>query len=76
VQAEIVALLRQQIAAGLALILVTHDFGVVAGLADRVAVMRAGRVVEEGAVHGILAAPCHEYTQALLAAVPVISAVA
>jgi oligopeptide transport system ATP-binding protein len=70
VQAEIVALLREQVAAGLALILVTHDFGVVAGVADRVIVMRAGRVVEEGRVRTLLTAPRHDYSRALLAAVP------
>ena len=70
VQAGIVALLREQVAAGLALILVTHDFGVVAGLADRVMVMRGGCVVEEGPVRALLAAPRHAYTRTLLAAVP------
>ena len=72
VQAEVVALLRERVSAGLALLLVTHDFGVVAGLADRVVVMRAGRVMEQGAVRALLASPRHEYTRGLLAAVPVL----
>ncbi len=53
-----------------AVVLITHDLGVVAGLADRVAVMYAGRVVEEGAVRRIFKAPQHPYTQGLLACTP------
>ena len=71
VRAELLALLRQLIAErGMALIVVTHDMGVISALADDVAVMRAGRVVEQGTVDRILSAPEHEYTQALLAATP------
>jgi oligopeptide/dipeptide ABC transporter ATP-binding protein len=55
---------------GLAMLLVTHDFGVVAGVADQVAVMYGGRVVESGPVAALLARPAHPYTRALLAAVP------
>ena len=55
---------------GLAMLLVTHDFGVVAQMADRVAVMYGGRVVEEGPVAALLARPAHPYTRGLLAAVP------
>jgi oligopeptide/dipeptide ABC transporter ATP-binding protein len=55
---------------GLAMLLVTHDFGVVAHIADRVAVMYGGRVVETGPVAALLAQPAHPYTRALLAAVP------
>jgi peptide/nickel transport system ATP-binding protein len=55
---------------GLAMLLVTHDFGVVAQIADRVAVMYGGRVVETGPVAALLARPAHPYTGALLAAVP------
>lgn len=53
-----------------ALVLITHDLGVVAGLAERVLVMYAGRIVEEGGVHDIFARPLHPYTQALLASTP------
>ena len=55
---------------GLALLLVTHDLGVVAGLADRVVVMYAGRIVEEGTVDEVFTASRHPYTRALLAATP------
>jgi ABC-type dipeptide/oligopeptide/nickel transport system ATPase component len=54
----------------LALLLITHDFGVIAELADRVAVMRAGSIVEQGSVRQILRAPSHDYTRRLLSAVP------
>ncbi|MGB8326078.1 MAG: ABC transporter ATP-binding protein [Steroidobacteraceae bacterium] len=71
IQAEILALLaelkREQ---GMAVALITHDFGVVAGLADRVAVMYAGRLIEEGSVRAILESPRHPYTAALLASMP------
>jgi peptide/nickel transport system ATP-binding protein len=55
---------------GAALIWITHDLAVVAGLADRVAVMYAGRIVEEGAVDEVLDAPLHPYTRGLLDSVP------
>ncbi len=71
VQAQLLALLRQLIVErGMALIVVTHDMGVIAALADDVVVMRGGRVVEQGAVARILSTPEHEYTRALLAATP------
>ena len=71
IQAQILDLLRElQSRLNLALLLITHDFGVIAEMADRVAVMYRGRLVEEGPVRQILRAPAHEYTQALLAAVP------
>jgi len=54
----------------LALLLITHDFGVIAEMADRVAVLRGGQLVEQGPVRQILRAPSHEYTQRLLRAVP------
>jgi ABC-type dipeptide/oligopeptide/nickel transport system ATPase component len=71
IQAQMLELIRQlQAEFGLALLLITHDFGVVAEMADRVAVMRGGRIVETGPVRQILRSPSHEYTRQLLAAVP------
>ena len=71
IQAEILDLLRSlQKRMGLALLLITHDLGVVAEMADRVAVMYAGRIVEEAAVTDLFAAPSHPYTQGLLASIP------
>ena len=71
IQAQILALLaelkRDQ---GMAMVLVTHDLGVVAGVADRVAVMYGGRVVELGSVRSILKGPQHPYTEALLRSMP------
>ena len=55
---------------GTALIWITHDLSVIAGLADRVSVMYAGRIVEEGTVEEVLAAPRHPYTRGLLDSVP------
>ena len=71
IQAEILDLLREMRERfGLALLLITHDLGVVAELADRVAVMYAGRLVEEGPSRAVLDAPAHPYTRALLASLP------
>jgi ABC-type dipeptide/oligopeptide/nickel transport system ATPase component len=71
IQAQVLELLRQlQSEFGVALLLITHDFGVIAEMADRVAVMREGRIVETGPVRQILRTPSHEYTRQLLAAVP------
>jgi len=71
IQAQVLDLLRELKARfNLALLLITHDFGVIAEMADRVAVMYRGRLVEEGPVRQILRAPSHEYTRTLLAAVP------
>ncbi len=70
-QAEILALLAELRAErGLGLLLITHDFGVVAGTCDRVLVMYAGRIVEEGPTEALFAAPAHPYTAALLAGLP------
>ncbi|MGH9124300.1 MAG: ABC transporter ATP-binding protein [Acidimicrobiales bacterium] len=55
---------------GSALILITHDFGVVAGVADRVIVMYAGKIVESGTVDQVLREPAHPYTRGLLASMP------
>lgn len=55
---------------GMALLLITHDFGIVAGRADRVAVMYAGQIIEEAATAELFAHPSHPYTQGLLASVP------
>ena len=71
VQAQILALLRDlQDRLGLTYLFVTHNIGVVAYLAHRVAVMYQGHIVEHGAVEQVLAAPAHDYTRRLLAAVP------
>ncbi|WP_036970800.1 ATP-binding cassette domain-containing protein, partial [Promicromonospora kroppenstedtii] len=73
VQAGILDLLRELVAQrGTALLLVTHNMGVVADLADEVAVMSGGRIVERGPVEQVLLAPEHEYTRALLDAVPAV----
>jgi len=71
VQAEILDLLRALAAdSGTGVLLVTHNMGVVADFADRVAVMLDGEIVETGPVEEVLLRPTHEYTQRLLAAVP------
>ena len=71
IQAQVLDLLRElRDTFGLALLLITHDFGVIAEMADRVAVMFKGRLVEEGPARQVLRAPAHAYTQGLLAAVP------
>ncbi|MBR0664590.1 ABC transporter ATP-binding protein [Roseomonas hellenica] len=74
-QAQILALIRDlQHRRGTAVLFITHDFGVVAEIADRVAVMQHGRVVEQGPAVQVLEAPQHPYSQALLAAVPPLGA--
>jgi len=71
IQAQVLDLLRELKAThNLALLLITHDFGVIAEMADRVAVMHRGQLVEQGSVRQILRAPSHAYTQSLLAAIP------
>jgi len=71
IQAQVLELLRElKERFHLALLLITHDFGVIAEMADRVAVMYRGRLVETGAVRQILREPAHEYTRSLLASVP------
>ena len=71
IQAQILALLAQiQRDSGMGLVIITHDLGVVAEVADRVLVMYAGRKVEEAPVQTLFDAPQHPYTQRLLAATP------
>ena len=71
VQAQILALLRElQDELDMSILLITHDFGVVNELADRVAVMYGGRIAEEGTRTEVLGAPRHPYTQGLLRSIP------
>jgi peptide/nickel transport system ATP-binding protein len=71
IQAQILDLLRTlQTETGTAILLITHDLGVVAEMADDVAVMYAGEIVERGAVADVLAAPEHPYTVGLLGSIP------
>ena len=70
VQAQVLALLAQMKQRGTGIILISHDLSVVATLADHVAVMQGGAIVEQGPVAQVLYAPQHEYTKTLLAAVP------
>src|SRR5215212_2076153 len=70
-QAQILRLIRDlQRRRGMAVVFITHDFGVVADIADRVVVLEKGRVVESGTAEAVLRSPQHPYTKALLAAVP------
>ena len=72
IQAQILRLLADlQKELGIAMVLITHDLGVVARIADRVAVMYAGQIVEEGTAHDIFATPKHPYTQGLMRCIPV-----
>ena len=71
IQAQILELLREMKAAfNLSMLLITHDLGVIAETADRVAVMYAGRIVEEGPVRSVFHDPRHPYTRGLLASIP------
>jgi len=71
VQAQIIALLKDlQQRLGMSLLFITHDLGIVRKLADRVCVMKEGKIVEHGPVQQVFAAPQHPYTRALLAAEP------
>ena len=71
VQAQVLAMLSQlQRDFGTAVLLITHDLGVVAELGSRLMVMRVGRLVEEGLTRNVFAEPAHEYTAELIAAVP------
>ncbi len=71
VQAQIIALLKDiQQRLGMSLLFITHDLGIVRKIAQRVCVMKEGRIVEQGEVERVFAAPAHPYTRALLAAEP------
>jgi oligopeptide/dipeptide ABC transporter ATP-binding protein len=71
IQAQYLKLLKElQRDSNIALIFITHDFGIVAKMCDRVAVMYAGKIVEHGSVRDIFNHPSHPYTEALLASVP------
>ncbi len=71
IQAQILDLLAEMRAAfKLSMVLISHDFGVIAASADRVAIMYAGRIVEQGPVRDVFRAPAHPYTKALLASIP------
>ncbi|NUM47912.1 MAG: ABC transporter ATP-binding protein [Anaerolineales bacterium] len=76
IQAQILDLMRDlSERMGTSVILITHDLGVVAEMADRVAVMYAGRIVEETDVHTIFAEPLHPYTQGLIDSIPILGTV-
>lgn len=71
IQAAILQLIRDiQLETGISVLLITHDLGVVAEMADRVIVMYAGQIVESGSAADILTSPVHPYTEALLGAIP------
>jgi microcin C transport system ATP-binding protein len=71
VQAQIIALLKEiQARLGMSLLFITHDLGIVRKIAQRVCVMKDGKIVEHGTVERVFSAPEHPYTQALLAAEP------
>lgn len=71
IQAQYLRLLKElQQESGLSIIFITHDFGIVAKMCDRVAVMYAGRIIETGSVRDVFNHPSHPYTEALLGSVP------
>lgn len=71
IQAQILTLLAElKRDRGMAMVLITHDFGAIAGVADRVAVMRSGKIVELDDIRAVMKTPSHPYTQALLRAMP------
>ncbi len=76
IQAQILDLMRElRREIGSAIILITHDMGVIAEMADRVAVMYAGRIVEQADARTLFANPLHPYTRALLASIPVLGVI-
>jgi peptide/nickel transport system ATP-binding protein len=71
VQAQIIALLKRlRREHGLSMLFISHDLAVVGQIADRILVMRHGRIVEQGTTHQVLTAPQHDYTRQLLSSVP------
>jgi len=71
IQAQLLELFRQlKRESQMSMVLITHDLGVIAGLADRVAVMYAGRIVEEAEASDLFRSPCHPYSESLLRATP------
>ncbi len=73
IQAQVLGLMQElQAEMGMAIMLITHDLGVIADLADEVVVMYAGRVVEKGTVDDIFYNPLHPYTQGLLKSIPIL----
>ncbi len=73
IQAQIMDLLKElRSRLGMSILLITHNFGIVSGFADKVAVMRQGRIVESGETEQILKSPEHPYTQALMECIPVL----
>ena len=73
IQAQILDLMRDlRNKVGASVVLITHDLGVVAEMAERVAVMYAGRIVEQADVKTLFANPCHPYTQGLMGSIPVL----
>jgi len=77
IQAQILDLMREmRERLGTAVILITHDLGIIAEMADRVAVMYAGRIVEQADVNGLFESPLHPYTQGLIGSIPVLGRVA
>jgi peptide/nickel transport system ATP-binding protein len=75
IQAQIIALLKRLCRErGTAVLLITHDMGVIAEMADRVAVMYAGRIVEVGPVRDVVLSPHHPYTRGLMGAIPPVAA--
>lgn len=70
VQAQVLAVLAERVRDGAGLLLISHDLAVVAGIADRVIVMRDGRIVDQGLIAEVLRRPRHPYTRQLIAAIP------
>jgi oligopeptide/dipeptide ABC transporter ATP-binding protein len=73
IQAQILDLMRAlRNKVGASVVLITHDLGVVAEMAERVAVMYAGRIVEQAEVKTLFSNPCHPYTQGLMGSIPIL----